>query len=109
MTDYMKYRGKCKQFVEEAVKVDPCLTVVRGHYECPIWGLQPHWWCVRTDGSVFDPTVGQFPSRGLGEYIPFNGMVTCETCGKEVVEDHAYIMGNYACCSYSCARSLVGV
>lgn len=108
-TDYRKYRGKCREFVEELVEKDPTLTAVRGHYICPMWGKQAHWWAVNTSDQIVDPTAKQFPSKGMGEYIPFNGMITCEQCGKEVREDEAHINGNYACCSYACAMRLVGL
>lgn len=109
INSYLKYRGKCKQYVDEAISNDPTLTAIRGHYNCPLWGLQNHWWCVRKDGTIYDPTVTQFPSAGVGEYIPFNGLITCETCGKRVPEEECYPMGNYACCSYRCAMRLVGI
>ena len=73
--NYTKFRGKCKQMAEEAIKADPTLTLVRGHYYDAEWGMQQHWWTVRKDGAVYDPTALQFPSAGHGEYIPFDGMV----------------------------------
>jgi len=100
--DYLKYRGKCKEMSEAAVAADPTLTLVRGHYHCPLWGEQPHWWTVRQDGTIYDPTKNQFPSKGIGEYVPFNGTVSCEQCGKEVHEDDAVLYGNYAFCSGEC-------
>ena len=33
---YKKFRGKCKEVCEEACEKDPSLTLVRGHYFCPI-------------------------------------------------------------------------
>ena len=68
MTDYEKYRGKCKQFSEELCAQDSSLSLVKGWYHCPIWGRQEHWWCKKPDGTIIDPTVNQFPSKGLGEY-----------------------------------------
>ena len=73
LTDYQKYRGKCKEFSQEAVLRDPTLRLVRGFYHCPFWGEQPHWWTVRLDGSIYDPTKDQFPSKGLGNYEEFTG------------------------------------
>jgi hypothetical protein len=101
-SDYAKFRGKCKTLSEEAVAADPALTLVRGHYLCPIWGEQGHWWTVRPDGSVFDPTARQFPSKGIGEYIPFTGFVRCESCGKEVKETDANHNGHHVYCSGEC-------
>jgi hypothetical protein len=33
-SDYMKYRGKCKEMSEALVKENPKLRLVRGHYYC---------------------------------------------------------------------------
>jgi len=106
---YIKYRGKCKQFCEAEIEKDATLTLVRGYYHCPIWGKQAHWWLVKSDGSIFDPTVGQFPSKGLGEYEPFNGLVYCANCGKEMQEEEASYESNYAFCSYTCHGQFVGI
>ena len=109
-TNYQKYRGKCKEFVDKAIEDAPSLTAVRGHYDCPIWGLQAHWWCVKTDGSIYDPTAKQFPSGGITEYyIPFNGMVNCAECDKEIPEEEAYPYGNYMFCSQQCTMRFVGL
>lgn len=106
---YLKYRGKCREMSEEAVKADPTLTLVRGHYECPFWGSQPHWWTVRPDGTIFDPTVLQFPSAGMGKYVPFDGMVKCAQCTKEMKEEDADFDGKYAFCSNTCHGIFIGV
>lgn len=109
-TDYTKYRGKCKEMSEEACFHDPTLTLVRGFYYCPIWNSeQPHWWTERTDGSIFDPTAKQFPSAGKGIYTPFNGLVHCSNCGKELKEEDASFDSNYVFCSYKCHGIFVGV
>lgn len=110
MSNYAKYRGKCKEMSEALVAEDPSLTLVRGHYFCPIWGRDDgHWWCTKEDGTIVDPTAKQFPSEGCGIYTPFNGIVTCEECGKETTEDKMVLMGNYPTCSDSCAMRLVGL
>jgi hypothetical protein len=110
LSDYQKYRGKCKIFCEEAIKQNPSLKLVRGHYICPFWGEQPHWWIVRQDGSIYDPTVRQFPTKGVGaEYIEFNGIIPCAECGKKVKEEDARINGNYGFCSNLCAHKFVGL
>ena len=36
-SDYLKYRGKCKEMSEALVANNPALRLVRGHYWCPIW------------------------------------------------------------------------
>lgn len=109
MADYAKYRGECKKYCERAIAEDPTLTLVRGHYYCLFWGEQPHWWTVRADGTVFDPTAAQFPSNGQGAYVPFNGMVECAQCGKEMPESEASFESNYAFCSGECHGRFVGV
>jgi len=111
MTSYEMYRGKCREMSEAAVIADPTLTLVRGHYDCPHWGEQSHWWTVRPDGTINDPTKDQFPSSGNGIYTPFTGMINCDECGKEVAESEAIVAGNgrYALCSGSCYGRFVGL
>lgn len=111
VNDYEKYRGKCKAMSEAACKADPTLTLVRGHYYCPVYGEQPHWWTVHPDGTINDPTKDQFPSKGTGHYEPFDGMATCAECGEKVPEAEADIGGNghYAFCSGACHGRFVGV
>lgn len=107
---YRLYRGRCKELSEAACEEDPTLRLVRGHYYCPMWNRdEPHWWTVRQDGTIHDPTREQFPSRGLGVYTPFDGTVSCAECGKEVAEEEADLDGNYAFCSYRCHGRFVGV
>jgi len=110
MEDYKKYRGKCKEYVHMALLSDSTLTAVRGHYECPLWGLQAHWWCVRQDGTIYDPTKDQFPSKGLGEYIPFDGWCECSECHKKVLEKDVHSFeSNYCFCSMKCHMAFVGL
>jgi len=109
-SDYIKYRGKCKEFCEEAVRNDPSLTLVRGWYWCPIWNTEEqHWWTKRPDGTIFDPTVRQFPSNGAGEYTEYNGEMPCEECGEMVKEIDFIRIGNYIVCSRKCGKRLVGI
>jgi len=55
---------------------DVLVTLVRGHYYCPIRvRSEQHWWW---DGVIIDPTRLQSPSRGVsGVYTEFDGNVTC--------------------------------
>lgn len=107
---YAKYRGKCKELSEAAVAKDSSLRLVRGYYYEPIWGtIEQHWWTVREDGTIYDPTKDQFPSRGLGTYEEFDGWYNCEECGKEIEEKDAVYCGNYVVCSNQCAMRLVGL
>lgn len=108
MSDYLKYRGKCKEMAEAAVVADPSLTLVRGHYHCLLWGKQQHWWAKRPNSEIIDPTKNQFPSKGAGEYVEFDGHIECSNCGKSITEDEADIEGNYAFCSYRCHGQFVG-
>jgi|GEM_PF-2387843 len=107
--DYIRYRGKCKEMVDSACESDPTLTPVRGHYICPIWGKQQHWWTVRADGAIYDPSCKQFPSKGFGDYVPFNGSYECSECGKIVKESEADIDGRYVFCSTKCHMKFVGL
>ena len=109
LSDYEKYRGKCKEISEHFIALDPTLILVRGYYMCPTWGQQPHWWCKKQDGTIFDPTSDQFPSKGRFTYIEFDGKIQCSDCGKEITEEEADIDGNYAFCSYQCHARFVGV
>lgn len=106
---YQKYRGRCKEYAEEACAKDPSLRLVRGHYYCPFWGEQEHWWCEKKDGTVIDPTKDQFPSKGLGTYVEFDGWCVCENCGREIREEDARFAGRYPCCSDECCLRLVGL
>ncbi len=107
---YKCYRGRCRELSEAACAADATLTLVRGHYWCPIWNTtEAHWWTVRPDGSVHDPSKAQFPSEGMGTYAPLTGLIPCAECGKEVREEDADIEGNYAFCAYFCHGRFVGV
>lgn len=109
-TDYQTFRGKCRELSEAACAEDPTLTLVRGHYFCPIWNrTEPHWWTVRPDGTIHDPSARQFPSAGLGYYEPFDGMVDCENCGRSILEEDGHPCGRYVCCSERCCLRLVGL
>lgn len=107
-SDYEKYRGKCKEMSEALVAIDPTLTLVRGHYYCFAWGEQPHWWVKTKDGTVIDPTKNQFPSKGAGNYVEFDGIVRCSNCNKTMHEENASFESNYAFCSYECHGRFVG-
>lgn len=109
LDDYARYRGKCKAMSEEVVANNPSLRLVRGQYICPVWGEQSHWWTQSPEGRVFDPTRDQFPSKGIGAYVEFSGVIECSNCGKEMKEEDAVIYGNYAFCGYRCNGEFVGV
>lgn len=108
-SDYLKYRGKCKEMSEDLCAQDPTLTLVRGHYYCHVFGEQPHWWCTKPDGTIVDPTAKQFPSNGSGAYVEFDGYVSCSECDKEGKEADFSYESNYAFCSNRCHMYFVGL
>lgn len=109
-SDYLKYRGKCKEFCEELIKQDPTLKLVRGYYFCPIWNTdEPHWWCVKPDGTIVDPTAKQFGSKGNGIYTEFDGTFNCANCDKQIKEEDAQFYSNYIFCSGECIARFVGL
>jgi hypothetical protein len=100
-------RGKCEEMSKALVESDSTLTLVRGWYDDPIWGRQEHWWTKKPDGTIVDPTSAQFPVGGIASwYTEFDGIVSCEECGKDVKEADAY-MGRL--CSARCYGRMVGV
>lgn len=109
MSDYITYRGKCKEMSEALVKENPTLSLVRGYYICTIWGEQQHWWTKDKNGQINDPTAKQFPSKGKGEYIEFSGIVTCVECGIEMEEETATFDSSYGFCSTKCNARFVGI
>jgi hypothetical protein len=110
MSNYLKFRGKCKEMSEEAVLHDPSLSLVRGFYYCPIWNKrEQHWWTERIDGTIYDPTKNQFPSAGNGIYEKFDGFFDCEECGKKVIEEEIFVCGNHLYCSSACCAVNVGL
>lgn len=105
-SNYLKYRGKCKQLCEQALTEDSSLRMVRGYYHDAFWGKQPHWWTEKEDGSIFDPSKLQFPDQN-GEYEEFNGYVECSNCGKMISEGDGTVYGNYIFCSGTCCYAFV--
>ncbi len=106
--DYDKFRGQCKPMSEAAVAADPTLTLVRGHYICPFWGPQQHWWTKKPDGTIHDPTVLQFPSKGMGEYVEFDGLCECSECGQKIREEDAHFDGRHPFCNSTCYGRFIG-
>lgn len=110
MSDYLRYRGRCKELAENAIQNDPSLRLVRGYYYCPIWNHKdPHWWCVTSDGTIVDPSAKQFPSKGRGTYTEFDGRIPCAECGAELDESTALFESNYAFCNGTCLMKFVGL
>lgn len=66
ISDYMKYRGKCKELCEQAIKDDTTLTLIRGHYFCPIWNKdEPHWWTKKQMVLYLTHLQNSFHQKGL--------------------------------------------
>lgn len=110
-SNYLKFRGKCKEMCDALCAEDPTLIQVRGYYMEWLWSepKQAHWWCVKPDGTIVDPTKLQFPSAGFSEYIPFDGTFECDNCGKTVKEEDTTHYGNYSFCSGECVCRFVGL
>ena len=95
--------GQCAEQTLRMAAAFPELKRIRGHYICPCWGKREHWWLITPENQVVDPTAKQFPSKGRGDYVPwdeskeeptgmcpqcggysYNGDTTCsETCFKK--------------------------
>jgi hypothetical protein len=104
----IRARGRCSPLTEAMVAAFPELRRARGHYTCPFWGRQEHWWCVAPDGSVVDPTAHQFPSDGTGVYeeLPDDApepIGRCMICGEYCWEGKS--PSPHACSEY-CRREL---
>lgn len=97
--------GKCQEVTEAMAAAFPDLIRVRGHYYCFLWGERAHWWLVDEAGDIVDPTAAQFPSKGAGEYVPWDesapvptGM--CPNCGE-------LVYGGESVCSEACGTAYV--
>lgn len=78
--------GKCRVACEQMCKVFPELTTVPGHVHCA-WGKRGHFWLTAPDGSIVDPTRGQFP--GPVDYEPWEPGTEvhcgrCMECGDDI-------------------------
>lgn len=96
--------GRCVEATAAMVAAFPELKRVRGHVYNVVWGEREHWWAVTPDGSVVDPTAGQFPN-GISYYEPWDESVPeptgkCPNCG-------GYCFDGKYCCSDACEASYV--
>jgi len=97
--------GACREVTAAMADAFPELTRIRGHYYCPLWGERSHWWLIDASGNIVDPTVAQFPSKGTGEYVPWEEGAPeptgkCPNCGGLCFN------GDF-CCSDNCHRAYV--
>lgn len=104
ITDNIKNNGlgQCAKATEIMNNDFPELVRVRGHYNCPIWGLREHWWLTTPEGNIIDPTARQFPSKGFGDYTPWDESReeptgTCPNCG-------GYAYNGNTTCSEKCFK-----
>jgi hypothetical protein len=96
--------GRCKEVTLAMISEFPELNRVRGFYDCCIWGRREHWWLVDPNNEIIDPTVDQFPSKGISPYVPWDESKEeptgrCLYCG-----DYAY--RNRNCCGFDCFEKL---
>jgi len=102
--------GKCREAVEEMVAQFPELTLVRGHVDCPPpWNRRAHWWTKRADGTIVDPTVGQFVC-GILRYEEYKEgdpvrLGKCMNCGVEIWGPPGKTRASV--CSEDCERILM--
>ena len=94
--------GQCVEVTAAMAGAFPELRRVRGHYVCPWWGTRAHWWLVTDAGDIVDPTAAQFPSKGMGEYVPWREgdeepTGKCLNCAGECYRHATF-------CSVACER-----
>lgn len=97
--------GQCQEMTIAMAIAFPELTRVRGHYYCYGWGEREHWWLITNEGEIIDPTAMQFPSKGIGAYVPLDESLPqptgmCPNCG-------GYCYNGGECCSESCHAAYV--
>lgn len=90
-------KGRCHEMALAAAREDPTLTVVFGHYTDPHSGREGHWWCVRPDGSIYDPSAAQFASGGSGIYEAHQGPLLCVSCGAVAAVEVCMQTGRPVC------------
>lgn len=96
--------GRCAETTLRMVEAFPELRRVRGHFDDPSIGSQPHWWCVDPAGEIVDPTVRQFPCWYAGHYEEHVGPEPtgkCMNCGGYTYAPRS------TTCSEACDRELV--
>lgn len=102
--------GRCESAAKEMAAACPELTVTAGHVMCPEpWGRRGHWWCTAPDGSIVDPTRGQFPF--FDEELSYEPYVEgadvrlgrCMDCGESIWGPAS--RGYQQFCDESCERS----
>jgi hypothetical protein len=105
-------QAQCYSFCEAFVEKFSHLTMVKGWYVAAEHNYTEHWWLIEKDGTVVDPTKGQF-SIQTGEYVShgskrakelelFAKIGRCPNCGGDIYEGDEDFGG---VCSDECAAS----
>lgn len=84
-----KLLGRCETASKEMQTAFPELRLVRGYVLVFGWGQRGHWWLEAPDGTVVDPTVGQFPEGRVldyDEWLPGHPVCVgkCMECGEQI-------------------------
>lgn len=80
--------GRCHEASAEMRAAFPELQEKKGYVETLAWGEREHVWLVDEEGTILDPTEGQFPHGALAyrEWVP--GSLTrvgrCMECGEHI-------------------------
>lgn len=116
IADYAQARpsltGKCAAATKEMAAAFPELTRVAGWAHLEGGGSPEHWWCVTADGTVVDPTAGQW-STPVERYEAFKpgGTVRvgrCMNCGWDIYDKVTTLDGpRRFVCSDECNDELV--
>lgn len=101
--------GRCASEVRLMAQTFPELTIVRGHVQAVFsTGVhkRAHWWLTRADGTIVDPTRGQYTGPVLA-YEPYQAgdpirLGVCANCGKEIWGSPSAGVGTV--CSTECHR-----
>lgn len=103
--------GRCREATTAMKKAFPELEIVPGVVHTDI-GERMHFWCKAPDGSIVDPTKGQFGA--IFKYVPwYPGMAldvgACVHCGSRIrkpVYDLKVTPPREYTCSQACEEKL---
>lgn len=105
-----KGAGMCHARSKEMQAVFPELILCRGYYTSALDGAPAHWWLKTADGTIVDPTAGQFQMGKQGCYEEYNErdhgplpIGKCMNCGSLVYAGAPAT----CCCSKECEQALM--